>query len=256
VAAVLAAARQDFETVSTYDYRDLSRYLHAGLRVTAKPYSTTYRTGLEGQAATGIRNAHVVQVANADLAGLIGLSHKRAVTVVHGTLTVSSGPNANSSTKQVTAVLHLLKDGSVWRISDLKAGASGRGKIPANADLRSATATVLATVVRIYGLRRHGYNALFERALASTTGDLRTSMLSQKAAIKQRLDDGNYDVSSKIVGLAVVRAKGATAEFVVAVDEFRLSRQGTKLGPYSHLLDITVTGDSGQWLLDSADAVS
>ncbi|MDQ1374969.1 MAG: hypothetical protein QOJ09_2307, partial [Actinomycetota bacterium] len=43
VADVLSAAKNDFETVYTFDYRHLAKYLKAGLHVTTSPYEATYR---------------------------------------------------------------------------------------------------------------------------------------------------------------------------------------------------------------------
>lgn len=257
VAAVLAAAEHDFELVSTYDYRNLSKYLHAGLAVTTGSFSDTYRKGLTGQAATGIRAAHVVQVATAHLSALIGLqSDVKAIAVVRGSIITTTAGNATGTTKTITAVLHLQRSGHTWRISKLTTGAAAHGSVPANADLRAAIATVTTTIGRIYGLHRAHFAKLFQRALDLTTDDLRATLFNQEDSIRQRLIDGAYDVSSKITGLAVVRARGAETEFLVAIDEYRITRQGAKLGPYPHLLDVTATGESGAWLLSSAAPVS
>jgi hypothetical protein len=254
VADVLSAAKNDFETVYTFDYRHLAKYLKAGLHVITSPYEATYRSVMQGQGAANLRAAKLVQVATAKLAGLARLSKDatHATAIVYGTLTSSSAGSANATTRTVTNVLRLERHGSVWQIAILNSGATAGGRIPANADLRTAISVARKTISGIYGLRRKHFNVDFEKALAASTGVLQATLLKQKLSLHQNLTDGRYDLSSKIVGFAVVKAAGDEAEFIFAINEYRLSRLGTKLGPYAHTLDVTATGVGGKWRLSSA----
>jgi hypothetical protein len=254
VSDVLAAAKNDFETVYTFDYRHLAKYLTAGLHVTTSPYATTYRAVMQGQGAVNLRAAKLVQVATAKLAALARLSTDgtHATAIVYGTLTSSSAGSANATMRTITNVLRLERHGFVWRIAILSPGATAGGRIPANADLRSAISAARKTISGIYGLRRAHFNVDIEKALEASTGQLQATLLKQETSLRQALTDGHYDLSSKIVGFAVVKAAGDEAEFVMAINEYRLSRLGTKLGPYPHTVDVTATGVGGKWRMSSA----
>jgi hypothetical protein len=258
VTAVLRAAKHDFETIYTYDYRNLTKYYDEGARVTTNPYAQTYRDALHGQAAASLRAAKLVEVATARFAALANLSKDgaRAAAVVHGKLTTSASGSTNATSRTITVVLGLEQHRRIWRIATLTNGAARRGRIPANADLKAAISSARTTITRIYGLHRAHFNRDFEKAAEATVGDLQSTLLRQRTSLLQTLEDGQYDLSSKIVGFAVLKAGGADAEFIVALEEFRLSRRGTKLGPYTHTLDITATGVDGKWLLSSATPVT
>jgi hypothetical protein len=254
VSEVLRAARHGFETVYTFDYRNLAKYYHAGARVTTNPYAATYRDGLHGQSATNLRGAKVVEIATARVTALADLSEDgtRATAIVHGALTTSASGSTNANTRTITVGLGMELHGHDWLIATLANGAARTGRIPANADLRAAMSRARVTITRIYGLHRTHFTRDFNDVVEATVGVLQSTLLNQQSALRQTLEDGQYDLSSRIVGFSVLKADGADAEFIVTINEYRLSRRGTRLGPYPHTLDVTATGVDGKWLLSSA----
>jgi hypothetical protein len=258
VKTVLAAAKQDFETVYTYDYRNLPKYVRAGLAVTTAPYATKYRTLLQGANATQLRAGQIVEVPAADLVGLADLAAdgKSAIALVHSKITTSSAGTSTPKLTTVTAVLELRLIGRTWRISTLTVSTKATGTIPANPELMAAMSAVRTGLGRIFGLRRAHFAADFALALSVTTGDLHDSLTQQKSALKDKLTSGGYDLSSTINGLGAVRAGGTSAEFIVAVNQYRIGRQGAKFGPYRYTFDVTAKKVTGTWRLSAATPTS
>ena len=252
-AAVLHAAQHDFETAFTYDYRQLSRYRSAGLKVMTSPYSTTYGNALQGKGAQTLKSAQSVQVATSTLAALASLTdhNTHAKAVVRGAITSTSVKNPTGTTNNVTLLLDLRKIGGTWRIAATKTGLTTIGAIPANGEMRKAMGAARAAMLRLYGLRRSTFQADFRKALALTTGMLNNTMQSQQTSLHNTLSTGKYDLSAKIVGFAVVQPKDDVS-FIVTVDEYRVARQGAKLGPYQHVFLVHTTYVHGRWLTSSA----
>jgi hypothetical protein len=257
VSAALQAAEHDFETVFTYDYRDLGKYRAAGLKATASPYSATYANALQGKPGRTLVASKSVQVATSTLAALASLTNRgsSAAVIVSGSIATTSAQNPGGSTHSVTAVLNLRKVGSSWRITGTKTGAARQGTIPANPALRNAMSAARAALLRIYGLHRSSFAADYRKAVALTTGDLHDTMTSQEGALQQAQVVGKYDLSAKIVGFAALQPS-TDASFVIAVDEYRIGRQGAKLGPYQHRLVVSTTFVQGTWLARSATPLS
>lgn len=250
-AQVISAARSDFETIYTYDYRNLPKYLRAGLAVTTEPYAARYRKLFEGTAARQLRAAKQVQLPAADLVGLAGLSHDgtAATVIVHATVNTSSAATTTPTGRPTTDVLQLKLVAHRWRIGDVSKGSAAQGSVPADAALRRAMAAARAGVSRIFALRRAHFAADFAAALRETTGGLHDTLSQQESALQKKLQDGRYDLSATITGFAVANADGTSAEFVVAVDEYRTGWQGARFGPYPLAFDVTLTGSGGSWLL-------
>jgi hypothetical protein len=250
-AQVISAARNDFETIYTYDYRDLPKYLRAGLAVTTAPYAARYRKLFEGTAARQLRAAKQAQVPAADLVGLADLARDgtAARVIVHATVNTSSAATSTPTTTATTVVLHLKLVAHRWRISDVTKGSAAQGSVPADAGLQRAVAAARTGVTRMFALRRAHFAADFAAALRGTTGGLHDTLSQLESALQKKLQDGQYDLSATITGFAVARADGSSAEFVVAIDEYRTGRQGARFGPYPLAFDVTLTGSGGTWLL-------
>lgn len=253
----LRAAQQDFETVFTYDYRNLGKYLSAGLKVTTSPYSSTYSSALQGKEGQKLVASKSVQVATSALSALASLTNHqtRAAVIVHGSLATTSANNPSGTMNSVTVVLNLHKVGRSWRIASTKTGAATQGAIPANPAMRKAMSAARSAVIRIYGLRRSHFQADYAKALALTTDDLHATMTTSEPALLKTLTTGKYDLSAKIVGFAAEQPAG-DATFVVALDEYRVSRQNARLGPYHHQILVVATSVRGKWLLRSATPLS
>jgi hypothetical protein len=252
VKALLAAAAHDFETIYTYDYRNISKYRDAGLSVTTSPYADEYGAIFDGKARDKLVASQYVQVGTATSAGLASITGTtHAKVIIRGNLQVISASNPEGASKSVTFVLKLIRPHRSWLVSNVTEGASAQGSIPANAALRSAMTAARVTVELLYGLRRHGFQAQFDRLVAKTAGDLHDSLTTHEAALRKTLDDGKYDLSSKIAGFAVVEAS-TEPKFIVAVDEYRNARQHTRLGPYRHVFSMTADYRNGHWVITSA----
>ncbi len=258
VATVLKAAKQDFETIFTYDYRNLDRYRAAGLKVTAEPYSTKYGRGLSGATAAEVRQLQQVQVPTARHAGIVALTDhdSAAVVIVNGSLVTSSSDTPAPTTKATTVGLHLKLVGRVWRVSDLVEGGKVLGTVPANRDLDTALHVTRACIDRIFGLTRAHFDTDFAGVLGCTTGELHGHLQLSRASQRKTLIDGDYDLSSKIVGLGVAATTGNSVEILVVLDEYRLARQGSKSGPYPLVFDVIALHANGKWLLSAAAQVS
>lgn len=254
VSAVLSDARNDFETVETFDYRDLSKYRRAGIAATTSPYTDKYEKLFTTDTENGVRRTKTVEVASVDVVGIADLDPhaKAAVALAHAKLTVSSSQSTTPQISTITAVLKLRQTGGKWRISDFSTGAKTHGTIPANNDLRSAISAARAGLAKILGLRRRHFDSDFDAALKHTTGDLHDQLVQQQSDLKKKQDDGGYDLTSKFVGFAAAKADGTSAELVVAVDEYRVGRQGAKFGPYHLTFDLTMTNPRGTWLMSEA----
>ena len=258
VATVLKAAKRDFETIFTYDYRNLDRYRAAGLRVTAEPYSTKYGKGLSGATAAEVRQLQQVQVPTARHAAIVTLTdnQKAADVIVNGSLVTSSSDTPAPTTKATTVGLHLKLVGRVWRVSNLVEGGKLLGAIPANRDLDVALKVTRACIDKIFGLSRDHFDADFAGVLGCTTGELHGHLQISRASQRKTLIDGDYDLSSKIVGLGVAATTGNSVEIVVVLDEYRLTRQNSKSGPYPLVFDVIALRANGKWLLSAAAQVS
>jgi hypothetical protein len=253
VTSVLHAAGHDFETAFTYDYRQLSRYRSAGLNVMTSPYSTTYGDALRGAKAQTLVTAKSVQVATSSVTALVSLTNHKtsAKVIVRGAITSTSAKNPAGTTNNVTLVLDLRKIGGSWRIAATKTALAALGPIPANAAMRKAMGAARAVMLRLYGLRRSTFQADFRKALELTTGTLSNTMQTQQTSLHNTLVTGKYDLSAKIVGFAAVQPKD-DVPFIVTVDEYRVARQGAKLGPYQHVFLVRAVYGSGRWLIESA----
>lgn len=253
VSSVLSAAEHDFETVFTYDYRNLAKYRSEGLKVTTSPYSTTYGNALQGKLGQRLVSTKSVQVATSQVSGIASLtSHATyAKVIVHGTITTTSAADPTGSPRNVTAVLIMRKISGSWRISATKTGAAAVGSIPADSKMRQAIAATRLALVRIYGLHRSSFEADYRRAVAFTTDTLRATMTRQKVSLQATLVTGKYDLSAKIVGVAAMQPKTGTS-FIIEVDEYRVGRQSAKLGPYPHILLVNTALVNGKWLIRSA----
>jgi hypothetical protein len=256
VKTLLAAAEKDFETIYTYDYRNISKYRKAGLAVTVSPYSDNYSAIFDGKAADKLVASQYVQVGTATSSGLASLTGtSRAKVIIQGSLQVISASSPDGADKSMTVVLKMKKPGRTWLVSDVVDGATAQGSIPANAALRKAMSAARACVTLLYGLHRHGFSAEFSKLVATTTDDLHDSLTAHQDALRQTLVDGKYDLSSRIAGFAVVQG-GTEPKFIIAVDEFRNARQHTKLGPYRHVFSVSAAYRDGHWLLTSATPLS
>lgn len=258
VTAVLKAAKQDFETLFTYDYRNLDRYRTAGLKVTAEPYSTKYGKGLSGATAAEVRQLQQVQVPTARHAGIVSLTDHEtaAVVIVNGSLVTSSADTPAPTTKATTVGLHLKLVGRAWRVSNLVEGGKVLGTVPANHELDTVLQTTRGCIDRIFGLSRARFDADFAGVLGCTTGELHGHLQLSRASQRKTLTDGEYDLSSKIVGLGVAATTGNSVEILVVLDEYRLARQGSKSGPYPLVFDVIALRANGKWLLSAAAQVS
>jgi hypothetical protein len=257
VSALLTAAQHDFETVYTYDYRHLTKYLDAGLNVTTSPYSDTYRSAFEGRAAQALQAGQYVQLATARLAGLASLSgdHTQGSVIVSGTFATTSVRDPNGANKTVTVGLTMKKVGSSWRISEVKNGGATTGSVPANTPLRNAIDAARTALTRIYGLHRAGFKSDYAKALALTTDTLHDTMSQREDAVRTTLTSGQYDLSCKVVGLGVLEP-GTDVSLIMVVDEFHVGRQGAELGPYRHILAVSVTDVNGSWRVRSAAPIT
>jgi hypothetical protein len=258
VAKVLAAAKQAFETIYTFDYRHLDKYRTAGLKLTTNPYSTRYSAGLSGATAKELRQLQQVQVPSADHVAIVELtgSDRSATVIVNGRIVTSSTETTAPTSKQVTVALHLKLVGGAWKVNELTEGGKKLGPVPANQQLRSALAVSRSCIDKIFGLTRAHFDRDFSAVMNCTTGELHGRLQTSRGSQRQTLTDGNYDLSSSIVGLGVGRADGGSAELVVVLDEYRLTREGSKSGPYPLVFDVIVLRANGKWLLSSATQVS
>ena len=258
VATVLKAAKHDFETIFTYDYRNLDRYRAAGLKVTAEPYRTKYAKGLSGPTATEVRTLHQVQVPTARHAGIVSLSRNRtaAVVIVNGSLVTSSSDTAAPTTTASTVGLHLTRVGRSWRVDNLTKGGKVLGSVPANRELDTALGATRSCIGKIFGLTRAHFDADFDGVLGCTTAELHGHLQLSRASQRKTLVDGDYDLSTKIVGLGVAGTTGNSAEVLVVLDEYRLTRQDVRSGPFPLVFDVIVLRANGQWLLSAAAQVS
>lgn len=252
-AQVISAARSDFETIYTSDYRDLPKYQRAGLAVSTAPYAARYRRLFEGTVARQLRAAKQVQV-QVPAADLVGLAHlardgTAATVIVHAMVNTSSAATSTPTATPATVVLHLKLVAHRWRISGVTKGSTAQGSVPAGAGLQRAIVAVRTGVTRMFALRRAHFAACFAAALRGTTGGLHDTLSQLESALQKKLADGQHDLSVTITGLAVARADGSSAEFVVAIDELRIGRQGARFGPYPLAFDVTLTGSGGNWLL-------
>jgi hypothetical protein len=257
VSAVLKDAQHDFETVYTYDYRNLGKYRSAGLQVTANPYTNTYRRALEGRGAQVLTAQKYSQVASANVAGLVGLSdhNTQATAIVNGSISAMSVKNPSGATKTVTLTLKLQRIGSSWRISDTQNGAAAQGSVPANGPLRKAISAARSALTHIYGLHRSSFNSDYQKALAFTTDTLHDTMTQKQSSVQQTLTTGKYDLSAKIVGFAVVKPN-PNVRFIVTLDQFHVGRQGAQLGPFRTTLAVTVVYVDNGWLVSTLTPVS
>ena len=255
-AEVLQAARHDFETVFTYDYRDLSRYRTAGLGVTTGPFSKTVNNLLNGKSAQNLVAGQAVQVATSKLSALESLTKHgtSAAVLVHGALATTSARSPTGETQSVTIVLLLRLVHHTWRIASTQTS-PGPGTIPANRVMRSAIDAAQVALKRIYGLRRASFRSDYAKAIALTTGTLQGTMTNQESSFRKTLVTGKYDLSAKIVGVAAMEP-AVDVSLVVTLDEFRVGKRATKLGPYRHILLCDMTYANGKWLLASANPLT
>jgi hypothetical protein len=257
VTKLFGAARRDFETIYTYDYRDLPKYRNAGLRVTTGSYSTTYRAAFQGRSAQALVAGHFVQVAKsseAALASLTDAAHAASV-IVHGTFSTTSASNPAGTDKSVTVVVGMRRLSGAWRVSSTKTGAAAQGPIPGNPSLKAAIRATRTGLVGIWDLHRTGFSADYDKATSYTVDDLRATMTKNEASLHTTLQKGGYDLSAKIAGLGVT-VPGDAVSCIVALDEYRTAKHGAKLGPYHHVFTVTVTHAHGRWLLSSVTTLS
>jgi hypothetical protein len=258
VTKVVDAAKHDFETIYTFDYRHLAKFRSAGLEVTTTPYSTRYGAALDGDAASELRKQQQVQVPTADHVGIVALTDKgRAATViVNGRLVTSTAEATAPVTKPTTVALHLELVGRSWKVSDVTAGGRASGLPPANRQLKAAVRAARSCVTKIFGLRLAHFDDDFAGGLGCTTADLHGHLQQSKATQQQTLADGKYDLNSQVKGVGVVRTTAASAELLVVVDEFRIGRTGTRSGPYPFVFDVIALHENGKWLMSVATQVS
>jgi hypothetical protein len=96
---VLAAAKQCFATVNTYDYRKLTGLVGKDLACTTGGFKTTLQKALQTTILAKAPKLKAVQTAQVDRAGIVSVTPdgKQWTTLIYGHLTLSNTTTAKSS---------------------------------------------------------------------------------------------------------------------------------------------------------------
>jgi hypothetical protein len=121
---------------------------------------------------------------------------------------------------------------------------------------RAAVSAASTEMANLLTFRRSAFEADFQRALAGTTGALRSDITKQKAATLKSMTEGKFDLKANVThtGLVGPVAKGGVKGYVVLVtiEGFRSSQANL---PTPQNLQATVVRSKGKWLVNDVTAI-
>lgn len=111
---------------------------------------------------------------------------------------------------------------------------------------KSAIVAASTETANLLSFRRAQFDADYARALAGTTGSLRSDVAAKKATTKSTLVTGKFDLSARITHSALVGPAGQNAYVVlVTVNGYKST---TPEVPTQQNLQVTVQKVKGSWL--------
>lgn len=105
-------------------------------------------------------------------------------------------------------------------------------------------------VTNTLSYRRAHFEADFQRALAGTTGGMKSDLQGKKSAIQSAMTKGKFDLSAQVTHKALVgpvsSGKQRGYEVIVTINGYRSTAMDA---PSPNNLDVTVVRSGGKWLL-------
>ena len=224
VSAFLGGAASDIAAVTSYDYRNLSDALNAGLAVTTGAYRTAYRDALNGDVGrTAIAQQAVHSFNLLDIGiGEINAAGTQAKVLVFGQQSVTDVLTGDQpQVTPVTLCATIRRDGDLFRISDLVEGASA-GLPPGGPDLRVAAEAGRSEVANLLSYRRADFDADLQRALAGATSPLSEEIQNNAQDTRNGMTMGKYDLSGTVNAIAVVATTPSEVTLMITADATRV----------------------------------
>ena len=121
-------------------------------------------------------------------------------------------------------------------------------------DEQAAMASGRRLVADLTTYRRAAFDADWNRALAATTGALRTEELAARATTLDALTKNKFDIKGVVVAAGVESSTRGTVVLSVLQNGYRVDA-GKETLTSTNRLEVTVTKVQGQWLLSAVTNV-
>ena len=126
---------------------------------------------------------------------------------------------------------------------------SSAGSDEITADQRAAMRAAGNAVVDLISYRRASFDADYRRALAGTTGKLRSDMAAARKQTLQTMDAGRFDLAARLDATALVpAASGSGTNVLVVVSGWTVDNAGKRSAPKVERVQMTMTKVDGRWL--------
>lgn len=149
----------------------------------------------------------------------------------------------------ITLVAAVAAGLAIWAWFEARDDDQGRAT-PFDSSEQAALDAASRNVANIASFRRAKFDADYTRALSGTTGGVYTTFQQKKAAYKQAIDQGKFDLSAKITHVALIGRvdtdKVQGYDVLVSFNGFRSTQQNL---PTQQNLRVTMQNKDGKWLI-------
>lgn len=134
--------------------------------------------------------------------------------------------------------------------------AQGKGIKVFTADEQAALNAARVQAVNISSFRRTDFDADFQRALAGTTGDLKTDLQGQGDDMKKQLTTEKIDVAGQIVASAVQETADGKVSVMVVLNGTANNDAGQTADTGPQRITLVMVKQGGKWLASSLTGAS
>jgi Mce-associated membrane protein len=106
-------------------------------------------------------------------------------------------------------------------------------------------------LVNLTTYTRANFDQDYQRALAGTTGQLRTDQQAAESSVRSELDQNKHDIKGVVTAVGVESASGSSVVLLVVQDGYLVDAAGKATPSSTNRLQVTVTRVGGSWLLSN-----